>query len=136
MTTVDKPLKPASRYRYGKRDPVARAEHTRQSREWRRDLADAAFPVVDQRKFLRLLWRYGDLPSAAERVGQTVMAIYGRAKWDREFAALVERVLTHLCRDNPRCGQWDGYKRGGRCSACRQAKRAGPSGPDRDEAAR
>lgn len=119
-------LKPSTRYRNGERTAHARAEHTRQSREWRRDLADAAFPLASRRKFLRLLWRDGSLPAAAARVDQTVMAIYGRMRRDREFAELVERALTHLCRDNPRCGQAMGYKLGGRCRRCRKAKRQEP----------
>lgn len=120
---MPKPLKPATRYRYGERLASFRAEHTRQSREWRRTLADAAFPDSDRRRFLQLLWRYGNLPSAAARVGVTVNAVYGRMRRDTEFAALVERVLTHLCGDNPQCGRAMGYKLGGRCRACRAAKR-------------
>jgi hypothetical protein len=122
-------LKPSTRYRHGERTRHARAEHTRQSREWRRDLADAAFPLALRQKFLRLLWRDGSLPAAAARVDQTVMAIYGRMRWDSEFAELVERALTRLCRDNPRCGQAMGYKLGGRCRQCRNAKRQGRPSP-------
>ena len=126
-------FQPTSRYRLGARDEQARDAHNRQSRDWRRGLADAEFDAVDRALFLHALKVTGDPKGAAERLGITLGRVYGRMRWDAAFAAQVEAVLDELCAWIDGCGTIRGYRNGGRCTACRAAKaadREGRTNPD------
>lgn len=126
-------LSDVTRYRYGARkasDAAATRAHVTQSREWRRDLATAAFDLDDQARLLTLLPEHPDVAEAAGLIGVTAGQVYGRMRWDSEFAEQVETLLATHCRAlrNGGCGTARGFKRGGRCQACRQAHRAPATG--------
>lgn len=114
-----------TRYRYGARDTTARHAHATDSREWRRSIADAEFGRGSRRRLLLLLRRSTPLSEAAAKVGVTSQRVYGRAKWDPEFAGLLEEALAEGCpaRSRGKCGTSTGYKIGGQCRACRNAHR-------------
>lgn len=118
-------LRPSSRYRRGAHDyPEARAEHTRQSREWRRQLADAEFGPAHRAAFLAALGMASQVKPAAELVGVTAARVYGRMSWDPGFAGDVERMLAQTCVGRDHCSTVRGYRDGGRCAGCRAAKAA------------
>lgn len=115
-----------SRYRAGARDRAARSAHTTQSRTWRRGIAEVLLDQVDRDLFLRALESVADVVLAAEKIGATAGQIYGRTQWDAEFRDAVDEVLARVCRAKvfDRCGSAVGYKRGGRCRACKTAHRS------------
>lgn len=114
-----------SRYRAGARDRAARSAHTTQSRTWRRDIAEVLLDQADRELFVQALEATADVVAAAEKIGVTASQIYGRMRWDAPFRDTVDAVLTRNCRAKAvdRCGSAVGYKRGGRCRACKAAHR-------------
>jgi hypothetical protein len=110
-----------TRYRRAARDTAARQAHAQQSREWRRSIADAEFDELTRTLFLRALESLGDVAKAASKVGFTSHVVYGRMRWDEEFAGMVEATLSEACRGGELCGRPGGYKNGGRCGECRAA---------------
>lgn len=55
----------------------------------------------------------------------THQRVYGLARWDSEFAAELDAALASNCAGGEVCGRPGGYRRGGRCPACRAAHTAG-----------
>ncbi|KOV84658.1 hypothetical protein ADL03_15325 [Nocardia sp. NRRL S-836] len=97
--------------------------HTAQSRTWRRELAEVLLDEGDREAFLRMLEATADIVAAAEQIGVTAGQIYGRMRWDAPFRDAVDEMLAKVCRAKKfdRCGSAVGYKRGGRCRACKTA---------------
>lgn len=114
---------PTTLYRQGVRDPAVTAAHLEQLREWRRGIADALFDADDQQAFLTILADVGDPEIAANRVGVTLAQVYGRTRWDADWATRLDEALTAVCPARPHCGTIRGYRQlKGRCPACRAAK--------------
>ncbi|WP_188196644.1 type I-E CRISPR-associated protein Cse1/CasA [Nonomuraea sp. SYSU D8015] len=122
-------VKPTSRYRRGARDdPEARAAHNEETRQWRRQQADAEFPPATRAQLLRDLTEGTSLADAVRRskTRLSTSIVWGRARWDTEFSDTLEKALAANCAGGPRCGTDQGYKNGGRCKRCRAAHRGEP----------
>ncbi|MBF6333584.1 hypothetical protein [Nocardia transvalensis] len=118
-------VSPNTRYHnQNARDAAARAAHASVSKQWRRQLAAAAFHRRDQAKLLTMIRSGTTLTAAAAELGLSHQAVYGRANWDTRFGNRLERVLAATCPAGSRCGTPAGARfHGGHCRACRNAKR-------------
>ncbi|QYN41204.1 hypothetical protein K1T35_48575 (plasmid) [Pseudonocardia sp. DSM 110487] len=124
-------LAPTSRYRAGHRDAVSRAGHAADTTGWRRRLAQIEVDDITLALLVSAVRASGDLRDAAERCGLTVQKVYGRMAWDARFSEQLELALAEACSGGEHCGTVRGYRSGGRCAACRTAKRLdrGPRRP-------
>jgi len=128
-----------ARWRYSERDDEARAAHVEESRIRRRVVRDAMWTPKLTRQVLRLLARIPDPAEALPQLGRTTHELYGRMITEQEFAEQVEAVLAENCRALAAgmCGRPAGYRHyGGRCAACRKAKRGSSASDDGSGSAR
>jgi len=114
---------PQTLYRVGCRCPACVAAHSADSREWRRTLADEAFPEPLRSQLLTLVEQGAPVAEAARRVGVTVGQVYGRANRDSVFAEALDEAAWALCvmgEGSPLCGTGAGYRgNAGKRQPCR-----------------
>ncbi|MFF8809880.1 hypothetical protein [Streptomyces omiyaensis] len=106
-------LAPATLYRIGCRCVICVADHSAESQERRRALAEAAFTADQRSRLLELVTAQTPVPKAAQEVGVTLHQVYGRATWDAEFAEALDEAGWSLCalgQDDPRCSTAAGYR--------------------------
>lgn len=110
-------------YRYGLSTPETRRAHTDQCRGWRRAVREAEFDEPTRLALLDTLAEHPDITEAAPLLDLTPGIVYGRMRWDLDYADRVDAVLAAHCRAGDRCGTASGHKNGGRCRDCRASKR-------------
>jgi hypothetical protein len=93
-------------------------------REYRRGLADAMFGAAAREHVLGLIRGGVPVGEAAATVNVSAAAVYGRARWDVEFAARLDAALDEASapRKSIYCGTPTGYRsRQCKCRPCRTA---------------
>lgn len=114
---------PTALYRAGCRCPRCTAAHNQESRTWRRDLADAAFPAPAREHLLGQVSRGTPLADAAADAGTTPGRVHGYALRDPQFAQALDEAGWSLCvlgPGAPRCSTPTAYRgRGEQQPACR-----------------
>jgi hypothetical protein len=115
--------KPTTRYRSGERRPHIITAKTAAVRDYRRRLADSVFGPQAQERLLKLIHQGVSLPQAARQIPVSPGQVHGRARWDPEFAALLDEALEVWSEPykSDRCGSSTGYRNGCRCRRCRTA---------------
>lgn len=109
-----------SRWRVGERDDRARRAHNRETTQARRQRVLSVFEPV-QRTLLTDLAAGTPLSEAADRAGLSIQAIFGRARWDTDWAERLDTALMTGRDPDLTHGGMHAYKRlGCRCPECRE----------------
>lgn len=111
-----------SRWRRGDRDTAARRGHNRSTRDQRRRKTLERFTPELERTLLAALRSGTPLVQAAEQVGMTQQTLFGRARFDRAWAARLDHALMDGRDESLGHGTdyvYKAYKC--RCPECREA---------------
>lgn len=113
-----------NRWRTGCREPDCgcRQAHNTDTRTYRRNLADRAFPPKARTRLLRLISRGATITEAAEQVGVTTHAVYGRRRVDPAWGNRLDAALMAGRDPDVPHGIPSGYRHHRcRCPECRAA---------------
>ena len=116
---------PLTLYRDGQRDPITRAAHADRMRDWLHDIAETELDPDTRAELLDLVRAAGEVAGPAAQLGLTHQRVYGLAAWNDAFATDLDAALSARCAGGQVCGRPAGYRRRGRCPACRAAHTAG-----------
>lgn len=115
--------KPTTLYREGDHSPPVRAAKNADMRRYRREIAEAVFGPEVRARVLDQVRSGTRLSEAAAQANVSAMLVHGRARWDPEFARLLDKALEAYSRPfmGEYCGTPTGYRSGCRCRECRAA---------------